>query len=83
MANLFPSPGGVSIKDRVAQTMFLSLSFLERLCGTFMTKNCGATTTRVKMKLQKLRKCTHIGHNEHFIFHSIWFINESNIFKIF
>ena len=45
MANLFPSPGGASIKDRVTPTMFLSLSLegvqqliLERLRGFLLPK---------------------------------------------
>ena len=65
MATLFPNPGGASIKDRVAPLMFLSLSFLEileSLRGIFKTKNCGAIWARVKLKLQKLRKCTDQAH---------------------
>ena len=49
----------------------------------FITKNCGAIWANWKLKLQKLRKYAQTGHTECFIFYLIWFINESNIFKIF
>ena len=56
MANLFPSPGGDSIKDRVAPTTFLSLLYLEGLRGTFMTKNCGPIWAHVKIEIVKAEK---------------------------
>ena len=49
---------------RIEQTDVVSQfpNYLERLRGTFMTKNCGAIWARVKLKLQKLRKCTDQAH---------------------
>ena len=34
-------------------------------------------------KTEKIHRPKQTGHTERFIFHSIWFINESTIFKIF
>ena len=34
-------------------------------------------------KAEKMHRPTPTGHTERFIFHSVWFINASNNFKIF
>ena len=72
----------IDCTDDLSQFLFL----LERLRGTFMSKNCGANWANWKIeiaKTEKMHRPTSTEHTERFVFYSIWFINESTIFKIF